>query len=403
MDLQQLSEKYQNHRILMTSGGLQKLQASLYVDILESAAAVCYNTLLRYCLLEDSALNRFEGVKPSGGKVALCSVFALVLGVLQPLAILFQLMLPMPGISLAMIAAVVMYGCAGMVPVIVLSVASALGSLFMFGIAAGVLSMAIWIVPAAVLIRGMQKKEQFFGQLSKGIAAALIVMVIAVAGLVLLYGSDMIALVIDQLRQTFDAQQEKFWEQLAPMFGSEMTFEHFVEWYFEMFNMLQVYYEYYLVANLLSGAIVSAAIAALWGNWKIARRGEATADSYRGLAQWYLPANTVWGLLMMLVVGFIANQTGLSVMNTAWIVVESICQTAFLIQFLAALERRMRKGGSGHTARIVLMVLILVLAYAWGRTGYLAILGCASALFGSKGAAKPLIDKFKNEDGGKGR
>lgn len=349
-------------------------------------------------------MNQFMEIRPSGGKVVLCSLFAAVLGLLQPFAVMFQLVLPMPGISLAMIAAAVMYGSAGMVPAAVLGILSAASLLFVFGAKLGVMAVLLWMIPAATIVIGIRRKEAFFRQLTKGIAAAVAAVVLAVAAAAGAYGSDAISLAVNQLRDTFTGQQELFWQMLSgsPAFQGA-TFEEFVEMYYVMFNTLELYYDYYLMSNLLTGAVASAAIGVLWGNWKVARRGGATPESYRGLNQWYLPGNTTWGLLMMLAAGFVLAKTSLPGAESAWIVVSSLCQLAFVIQCAAAMDRRMRRSGSGSGARKAMILFLIGLSYIGGSVTILAITGAASALFGSKGAAKPLINKFKDNTDGKDR
>lgn len=347
-------------------------------------------------------MNRFEGIKPSAGRIVLCSILSLGLGLMQPLALAFQMMLPAPAISIAMIAAAVMYGSCGVIPVIVYGVAAALGTLLTYGAAISVVSLLAWLVPAIVIMLGMRRREPFFHQLTKGIAAAVITVVAAAACMAAIFGSDVIELFIDRARQNFASQQELFFQLMSPMLSAEVTLEQFVEMYYSAFNTLQIYYEYYLVANLTSGAIVSACVATLWGNWKMAKRGMATAESYRGLSQWYLPANTTWGLLLMLAAGFVVAHMNFGAAQSAWIMVQSLCQLAFVIQFLGALARRMRNG-SGYAARTVLIALVVIMGYSSGMVGFMAILGCVSALFGSKGAAKPMIDKIKNNTNGENR
>lgn len=347
-------------------------------------------------------MNRFDGVRPSVGKVVASCILAMILGAVQPLAVIFQMILPAPGISLAMIASAAFYGSAGVVPVIVLGVTSMLSCLLMFGLPTGIVSMLLWLIPAIVIILGMRKGGVFFKQLTKGIAAAVAATVLAAVCMVALNGPDVIEMFVDQMRRNFTSQQELFYQTLSAMFSAEMTLEQFAEMYYTSFNTLQVYYQYYLIANLLCGAIASACIAVLWGNWKIAKRGMATAESYRGLSQWYLPANTTWGLLLMLAAGFITSKIGADALQTVWIVVESLCQLAFVIQFLGALNRRMQNGSS-YAARTIMIALLLMMGYSTGLIEIMAILGGVSALFGSKGAAKALIDKFKNNTDGENR
>ena len=104
----------------------------------------------------------------------------------------------------------------------------------------------------------------------------------------------------------------------------------------------------------------------------------------------------------MLAAGYVLARFEFGAAQTAWIMVQSICRLAFVIQFLSALERRMRRS-SGYTMRVIMMALLLIMGYSSGMVRTMAILGGVSALFGSKGAAKPVIEKLHNNTDGKDR
>lgn len=342
-----------------------------------------------------------------------CSVLALVLGSLQPLALIFQVVMPMPGICIAMVVATVLYAWAGVVPTAIFGVCALVSVLLVFDGLPALLFALLWVPPTLVLIHGMRKKQPFFGQLFRGIVVAVSTVALAVAGLALFYGQDVIAKAVDQLRGTFSSQEDLFWEMLQPMFQTSdatLSRDAFVEAYYEMFNMLQAYYEYYLLANLLSGAAISSMLSALWGNWMMARRGEATTESFRGLGEWFLPHNATIGILLTLVVSRLLAMTSLASAETAWIVVSSLAALAFAVQCLAALDRRMKANGDRTGRRIAMLTLLVVCGSMLGSALFgielmnvLAIAGCASALFGRRGAAKPLIQKIKDNMDGEGR
>lgn len=358
-------------------------------------------------------MNQFSEIKLSRGKVAACSVLALVLGLLQPLALILQVMMPMPGVCIAMVAATVLYAGAGVIPATVFGLCAMLSVLLVFGWQPTLLFALLWVAPTHILIHGMHKKQPFFGQLLRGIVVAVSAAALAVIGLVLFYGQDVIARAIDQLRGTFSSQEDLFWELLQPMLQTSidaLSKDAFVEAYYEMFNMLQAYYEYYLLANLLSGTAISAMLSALWGNWMMARRGEATRESLRGLGEWFLPHNATIGILLTVIVSRLLTMTSLAGAETAWIVVSSLAALAFAVQCLAALDRRMKANGDRTGHRIAMLTLLVVCGSMMGSAllgmdllNVLAIAGCASALFGRRGAAKPLIQKIKDNMNGEGR
>lgn len=353
--------------------------------------------------MEEPSLNRNIGVRTSIGKIVFCSMVALVFGLFQPIMLIFQVMMPMPTVIASMIAEVILFVCGGMVPAVVLGISSMVSSLFVFGILTGSILWLSWLIPAGALMMGIRRGEPFFSQISKGIVIAVAAVIFALVGMTVKFGTDMVKLVIDQLRLTFESQQELFWEMLSPMFNGELSQEQFVQVYYDMFNILQLYYENYLLPNLLSGAIIAVLISVLWGNWLKARRGEATNQSYCGMSGWYLSSNTTFGLLLTMGAGFVLSKTSVRGADMAWITVKSLGSLAFTVQCIAAMDRRMKSNGSGYVRRVVILVLLVAFGALCGALGYMAILGCASALFGSKGAAKPLINKFKDDMDGEDR
>lgn len=352
-------------------------------------------------------LNFSNHLRPTVGKVVLCSFFAIVLGILMPLVTLFGIMMPMPFISIALMMAVVFYVSADLVPVCIFSVISLISSEFMLGVVPGIAATLVWLAPAVLTIEGIRKKRQFFVQIARTVIVSLAATFAALALMASVFGSNMIASAVEMLRTTYDAQKDLFWQMAQPAFanaGAEITLEQFSEAYYSMFRTLQAYYEYHLLANLLSGAMISAVIAVLWGNWLAARRGEATSESFVGLSGWYLPANLTCGMLLVLAAGLVLRKLSIPGAETAWIVVKSLCTYAFMIQTFASMDRKQKAAGAGIGKRAVVIVLPVFLGmmgaglFGVGFYTLLAILGCMSALFGSKGAARPLIDKYKDQE-----
>lgn len=351
-------------------------------------------------------MNRFEGVKPSTGRIIGCSILALIIGVASIYLSIFQVLMPMPSVSLIMLLSVAFYAWAGWIPAgILLGLSTALAVL-LSGLP-GVVMLLLGQVPALAVILEMRKRTPFFRQLLRAIVICLGLTVAAVALTAIMMGSDIIAAFMEQVKMIFETQKDSIWQMWQTMFQDvklNITQEEFFEMYYSAFNMIQTYYQYNLLANLLTGASISAMVSVLWGNWLLARRGEATPDSFRGLCDWYLPANMTFGLLLVLAVSFILAQTSVSGAQTVWVVIEALAQLAFMVQGLAALDRRMKANGSSRGRRTGMFVLLLLGGALVGRifgllTIYeiLAFAGCASALFGRKGAAKPWIDKIKKD------
>lgn len=358
-------------------------------------------------------MNQFKGVKPSAGRIVLCSILAGIVGLIQPFAVMLQLMLPMPAVSIAMMLCVALYAYAGWIPAGILMGLGAVCSLFSFGFAPGLIVLLMWVLPAVLMILGIRSKRPFFEQMRRGIGVCLAATALAIALTALMVGGDMIAAAMEQVRAAFEAQKDSIWTAVqAALEGMPMRLgkEEFLEAYYAVFDMLQSYYEYYLLSNLLTGAVISAMVSVLWGNWLSARRGEATKDSFQGLSEWFLPANMTFGILLVLAASLILARAGIAGGQTAWVVVCSLAQLAFMVQAFAALDRRMRASGSGRGKRTALILLLIIGGAMLGRIfgilslyDVLAFAGCASTLFGSKGAAKPWIQKIKDKMDGEDR
>ena len=83
-----------------------------------------------------------------------------------------------------------------------------------------------------------------------------------------------------------------------------------------------------------------------------------------------------------------------------------LAEVAFVVQALAAIDRRLKARGSTRgrrTAAVVLILLAGVLLSGLGVFELLMLAGGASALFGSHGAARPIVEKIKKTFGGDDR
>ena len=348
--------------------------------------------------------------RPSTGKVVGCTILAVMLGVLAPLALMLQVMMPMPGLSIVMLLAVAFSVVGGMIPAVVLGVVALAGTWLGFDLTVALLAAVMCVLPTAVVIRGVRRKEPFFRQMLCGVTACMACAIAAVLLAGAFFGGNMIERAIGFVRSAFDQQQSLLWASTREMLGSAasgITKADFVSSFYGMLDLLEAYYEYNLLANLLTGAAMTGVIAVFWGNWLAARRGEVTPESFRGLGEWYLPSNLTLGLLMVLAVSTAFKALSVAGGATVWIIVSALARLAFVIQALAAIDRRLKAQGSGRgrrTAMTVLMIVAGMLSGEWffglDLFGIVALAGCASALFGRRGAARPIVEKIKkNLDG----
>ena len=101
------------------------------------------------------------------------------------------------------------------------------------------------------------------------------------------------------------------------------------------------------------------------------------------------------GLLLILLVSFVLGEAGMQGADVALQAVLDIAVIAFCVQALSSFARRLQQAGKSVGMQRGMIAVLAVLAW-FGASLYLAIYGCASALFGSRGALKQYSKK--NQD-----
>lgn len=360
---------------------------------------------------EEIRLNQSYRPRPSAGKLIFGIIAALVFGVLHPFFVSFQAVFPLPGLFAMLIVA--LYAYAGVIPAALLACIGTAMLGLGYTPALGLAALPMYVVPAVIMIAMLRRRKPFFKQLTIGLAACAIGAAATLVLLRLLFGADMIMGVFDQIREMLAQMLPLLWETYEPLYaniGTEITYEVFSERFYDALLMMQRYCEMYLPGNLIAGATLTAMLSVAWGNWILARRGEATSESFVGLAGWNLSGNMTIGLLLVLAAGLVLRKMGIAGAEMTWIVVSMLAKQAFTVQALAAFDRRMKAGGASRARRTVMIVLLLILAglggtMLLGMSGYglLAVIGCASALVGRSGVLRKWIDQNKDKFGGDDR
>lgn len=341
-------------------------------------------------------------VSVSKGKLAGNLLLAVLLGTLMPLIMVVPVSALLPVLMLPGILAVRMQARVGRVPAAVLLVVS-LASAFVF---MGQTMMLMFVVaaalPAAVVIRGMARKRPFFEQLRTGVIAYGLGLVGAMVIAYLTFGGGMVAKFVDLMRQEFARIPDSALQPLARELNAALSaggrvglytadsmramLEGTLEW-------MQQTYAQMLPGTLLSGALLSGVISVLWGNWTMARLGLATNESFIGMSRWFLPAQMTWGLLALWVAGFVLSASGYNGGATVYATVCALAGAAFVIQAMAALDRRMLRAGRETGRRRLLITLLCVAALLLPDAATVfAAVGVMSALFGSHGALRRSIN-----------
>ena len=345
-------------------------------------------------------------VSVSKGRLAGNIALALILGALMPLIMVVPFSALMPLMMLPGVLAVRMQARVGWGPAALLLAASLLSTLLFMGQTLALMLTVAAALPAVIVIRGMSAKRPFFEQMRAGIAAYGLGLVGALLVAYLSFGGGMVARFIDLMRQEIAAIPDAALAPLARELNAALnvsgqggytvqsmraTFEGTLEW-------MQQTYAQMLPGTLLSGALLSGVVSVLWGNWTMARQGLATNESFAGMSRWFLPAQLTWGLLFLWVAGLALTAFGYGAGATVYATVRALAATAFVIQAMAALDRRMLNAGREQGRRRVVITLLCVAALLLPDVaGVFAVVGAASALFGSHGAVKRLMNRDQSD------
>ncbi len=333
------------------------------------------------------------------GRLAGNILLALAIGALLPLAAVLQVSMLAPVLMLGGIFAVRLYARAGRLPPAVLFGAALASTAWFMGQIMALALMVAAMLPAVVVIRGMTQKRPFFTQLRNGVIAYALGLMTAILIAYFSFGGNMIAQFTERLRTEFarmpDAALQPFVEALNSTLALSGAKEqaYTVALYRSqlsgILDLMQQTYAQVLPGALLSGAMLSGVISVFWGNWTLARQGKATNESFVGLSGWFMPAQLTWGLLGLWVAGLVLNAVGYAGGPTVYAAVRSVAGAGFFIQAMAALNRKMLTTGREVGRRKLLITLFCVAALLLPDVGAtLAVIGAASALFGSHGAIR---------------
>ena len=342
-------------------------------------------------------------VSVSKGRLAGNLLLAVLLGALMPLIMIVPVSALLPVLMLPGILAVRVQARVGWGPAIVLLAVSLASTFAFMGQTMALMLAVAAALPAAVVIRGIARKRPFFEQTRVGVIAYGLGLLCAMLIAWLAFGGGMVARLVEQMRLEFARIPDSALRPLARELNAALSLsgqgaytadsmrgmlEGTLEW-------MQQTYARMLPGTLLSGALLSGVISVLWGNWTQARLGLSTNESFVGMSRWFLPAQLTWGLLALWGAGFVLSAAGYNGGATVYATVCAIAGAAFVIQAMAALDRRMLRAGRETGRRRILITLLCVAALLLPDAAVVfAVVGALSALFGSHGALR----RFFNRD-----
>ena len=354
-------------------------------------------------------MNANQTYRVSGGKLFGAIVLAIVVGAITPIVGMMEMASLMPVVLPSGVFMVFLYCFAGRLPALLYmavqltSAAALLNTTFM------AIFMAAGTLPALFVMRGIAQKRGFFEQMRLSILAYAAGLVAAVVIAYMTYGGNMIGRLVDALKAQFslmpdevfapflDAINSAISASSLPGIGS-MTMSTYRAQITGVLELMGEAYGQTLPGTLMSGSLLAAVISVVWGNWLLSRRGLATNESYAGMTRWFLPAQATLGLMLIWVVSYILAQTKYSGGETAWLAVNSLLGVVLTIQALSAMDRFFYKRGAPGSRRHLIMALALIGGLLFQTIGFaLCSVGAMSALFGSHGALRALINRRKDD------
>ena len=347
-------------------------------------------------------MNFNEPNRATGGRLVAGFLLALVLGALAPAVTILEMSLLLPVIMFGGVFMVFLYGYAGRMPAwlymvtLLSSTAYLMGGRFMWMMLVG------GAMPAIIVMQGIYMKQSFFDQMRRGILYYGLGLVVALYIAYTAYGANMIGRLTDTVQSQFKSMPDEFFLPFVETVNSALsaggvdasrliTVEYYRAQVAALVPLMGDTYAQTLPGLLLAGGLLSGVLSVAWGNWRYARRGLASAESFIGMTRWFLPGQVTFGLLSLWLAAFILTRTDYAAAQTVYVAVYQIISAAFMVQALCAVDRFGYRRGMSARRRHVWMAVLLALSALFRLPGAgLFIIGAASALFGSHGAFRTI-------------
>lgn len=325
------------------------------------------------------------------GWLALGYLLAALLALAAPLIVLAELMWLLPVILAPSVGIALLFRWFGRGPALCAALLQIMAYAMLLGAMGMWIAVCASILPLVALM--LASARPFFEQLRIAVAAFMLGVLLSVGLLYISFGGDAIARALQLLPRSLRTLPTDSLNNLLASLPAEitsgMTVEGFIDYFERAIAQLVPVYQYNLPGLLFSGALVTALICV---PTMAAGRG---ADS-RPLREWALPASTTGGLLLILLVSLVLSEAGMQGADVAFRAVLDVATVAFCVQALSSFARRLHQAGKSIGMQRGMIAVLAVLAW-FGASLYLAIYGCASALFGSRGALKQHSQKNQNE------
>ena len=348
-------------------------------------------------------MQSISSYRPGKLKIVLFSLLAAVLGFLHPLLFTYQSLFLIWLPCIYVIASALLYAGGGWIPAGILLGVGAVSSFVWLDAFLAISLLPVTVLPAFLIVKGIQKRRPFFAQMRTALIASVGGALLTLFAVMLFYGGDVVAQFMDMVRSVLEDIMPSMYQIYQPVFeaqGITLTYDEFLSTYTQVLATIQSVYATNLPGAVLADAVLTALIAVLWGNWVTARHGEATTESFKGLADWYMPSNMAIGLLIAFVAAAILSSTTFNGASIAWATVCAVVYLAFTVQLLSALDRRMKAHGRTRSGRTAIAILLFAAINLIAYLRFAALLiGAGLAIFGKNGVIdQRRRDSDKNSD-----
>ena len=346
----------------------------------------------------------------SGGKRAWAIVLALAVGALLPMLTVVQTAMLLPVMMIGGVFTVFLQCYAGWIPAALFMGAGLASTAWFAGTTVMWMLLLAAFLPAGAVVRGIAAKKPFFDQLRAAILLYAAGLLAALGVAYAAFGGNMVSRFMDTVRAEFarmpDAAFAPFLDTLNTALllngvqGMKMiTVDVYRAQINGMLDLMQESYGQMLPGTMLCGVVLSGVASVLWGNWRMARRGMASDESFTGMSRWFLPSQVSVGALALWLAGYLISVSGYAKGATVYATVYQLVSCVFIIQAFAAIDRALIRGGRALRGRRILLGLLLVICAVF-RTlgGMLFTVGLVSALFGSHGAIRQRMNNRDNSD-----
>ena len=341
-------------------------------------------------------------VKKSGGRIVIECLLAVSIAIFSPMILMSELVMGSMVFMLPAIGYVFLKNYAGKPIATLSSIMMLVSSAFLLGPSAMWMMFTMNIIPQIVL--QTFERRSFGSRMQSAVIAFLLGAVLAGVVMYVSYGGNMVESYFGRLPETMRELSAQLPEENINMLlksasrilGREFaTMEAFLQFADDYVLRLVPLYQLNMPGMLLSGAGISAAFAVWLDGWMKNRRGNSEAGVFVPVHEWYLPASTTGGLLMIFGIGLVMYYAEMQNAQAVFMTVMQLAVAAFCVQGFASVRRKFKEPKQKVLRTVMSLVYLWLAMVGVAFTSvapYLAIYGAASAIFGSGGVIKQRFD-----------